>query len=97
MQDAVQQASAAQGMPQVDLPKGLSEDIKRKEAAAAAAAGADSSFHDADHSHTEDASSAEAVQEHEKGYGAKLPPSVVEFEDEPASKALQPQQLLDDR
>ncbi|KAK9798118.1 hypothetical protein WJX73_000839 [Symbiochloris irregularis] len=96
IQEEVQEA----GLPQVELPKGLSEDFKRKEAAAAAAAGADSSFHDTEHPSKEDVMSAEAVQEHEKGYGAKLPPSVVELKDEAdaaaaaTNSAQQQQQLI---
>ena len=73
MQDGAQDT----GMPQVELPKGLSEDFKRQ-----AETATDSTWDDDDDMHVEPGNSAQAVEEHEKGYGAKLPPSVVDFEED---------------
>ena len=65
-------------MPKVELPKDLSQEVKRERENAAKA-------NREEDGRTEPLNSTAAWAEHEKSYGAKLPPEVVEFEEaEPA-------------
>ena len=69
-------------MPNVELPKELQEDFK------AAEESADPTESEVDNlaMRAEPVVTAAAWAAHEKDYGAKLPPSVVEFEEEESAR-----------
>lgn len=65
-------------MPQVELPRELPREVQEKERESAERA-----EEEGDARSVATAGSVAALEEHEKGYGAKLPPEVVgEFEEE---------------
>ena len=68
-------------MPKVELPQELSHEL-RHEGMAADPAGRDLEDEEEEEEGAKPASTATAWAEHEKDYGAKLPPSVVEFEED---------------